>query len=202
MAEQNKQAAFSSGSASAAGSVAAASTGLAQSIPDVRHWPHPNLSTWGRPPLNIVLYQPEIPANTGNISRTCVVTGAALHLIEPLGFDISERAVRRAGLDYWQKLQLYTYRDWADFLARNPGAEIFLATTKGSVPYTEIRYPRGAFLVFGRETAGLPEELHQAYPGRRLRIPMRSEYRSLNLSNAVAVVLFEALRQQGFPDLL
>ena len=175
MAEQNKQAAFSSGSASAAGSVGAASTGLAQSIPDVRHWPHPNLSTWGRPPLNIVLYQPEIPANTGNISRTCVVTGAALHLIEPLGFDISERAVRRAGLDYWQKLQLYTYRDWADFLARNPGAEIFLATTKGSVPYTEIRYPRGAFLVFGRETAGLPEELHQAYPGRRLRIPMRSE---------------------------
>ena len=168
MAEQNKQAAFSSGSA--AGSVGAASTGLAQSIPDVRHWPHPNLSTWGRPPLNIVLYQPEIPANTGNISRTCVVTGAALHLIEPLGFDISERAVRRAGLDYWQKLQLYTYRDWADFLARNPGAEIFLATTKGSVPYTEIRYPRGAFLVFGRETAGLPEELHQAYPGRRLRI--------------------------------
>lgn len=202
MAEQNKHAAYTAGAAGAVDMAGVAGAGRAGSVPDIRHWPHPNLAAWGRPPLNVVLYQPEIPANTGNISRTCVVTGAALHLIEPLGFDISNRAVRRAGLDYWQKLQLYTYRDWADFLARNPGAEIFLATTKGSVPYTEIRYPRGAFLVFGQETAGLPEELHQAYPGRRLRIPMRSEYRSLNLSNAVAVVLFEALRQQGFPDLL
>ncbi len=190
MTEQNKQAAFPT----------------YQNVPDLRHWPQPNSTPWAEPALapalNIVLYEPEIPANTGNISRTCVVTGAALHLIEPLGFDISERAVRRAGLDYWQKLQLYTYHNWQDFLERNPGAEIFLATTKGSVPYTEISYPRGAFLVFGRETAGLPEELHKAYPDKRLRIPMRSEYRSLNLSNAVAVVLFEALRQQGFPDLL
>lgn len=190
MTEQNKQTAFQT------------YQNAGQAAPDLCHWPQPNVAAWAEPALNIVLYEPEIPANTGNISRTCVVTGAALHLIEPLGFDISERAVRRAGLDYWQKLQLYTYHDWEDFLARNPGAEIFLATTKGSVPYTEIQYPRGAFLVFGKETAGLPEELHQAYPEHRLRIPMRSEYRSLNLSNAVAVVLFEALRQQGFPDLL
>ena len=192
MTEQNKQTAFQTYQ----------NVGQAASAPDLCHWPQPNVAAWAEPALNIVLYEPEIPANTGNISRTCVVTGAALHLIEPLGFDISERAVRRAGLDYWQKLQLYTYHNWEDFWARKPGAEIFLATTKGSVQYTEIQYPRGAFLVFGKETAGLPEELHQAYPENRLRIPMRSEYRSLNLSNAVAVVLFEALRQQGFPDLL
>lgn len=165
------------------------------------HWPHPDRGTARRAKMNIVLFEPEIPANTGNISRTCAVTGAALHLIEPLGFDISERAVRRAGLDYWQKLELYTYKSWQDFLQQNPGAPIFLATTKGSVPHTELSYPEGAYLVFGKETAGLPGHIHDAYPDTRLRIPMQPDYRSLNLSNAVAIVLFEALRQHGFFDL-
>ena len=119
MAEQNKQAAFSSGSA--AGSVAAASTGLAQSIPDVRHWPHPNLSTWGRPPLNIVLYQPEIPANTGNISRTCAVTGARLHLVGPLGFTIDDKKLKRAGLDYWRQLDISYYQSLPEFFEKNSG---------------------------------------------------------------------------------
>lgn len=169
------------------------------------HWPHPDQPAAPEKTktakMNIVLFEPEIPANTGNISRTCAVTGAALHLIEPLGFDISERAVRRAGLDYWQNLELYTYKNWQDFLNRNPGAPIFLATTKGSVPHTQLTYPTGAYLVFGKETAGLPDYIHEAYPNTRLRIPMGRDYRSLNLSNAVAIVLFEALRQHDFFDL-
>lgn len=169
---------------------------------DAAHWPHPDQQPQHRAKMNIVLFEPEIPANTGNISRTCAVTGAALHLIEPLGFDISERAVRRAGLDYWQKLELYTYTDWQDFLSRNPGAPIFLATTRGSVPHTHLSYPEGAYIVFGKETAGLPDYIHDAYPDTRLRIPMQPDYRSLNLSNAVAIVLFEALRQHDFFDLV
>lgn len=168
---------------------------------DAAHWPHPDRPTVRRSKMNIVLFEPEIPANTGNISRTCAVTGAALHLIEPLGFDISERAVRRAGLDYWQKLELHTYPNWQAFLDQNPGASIFLATTKGSVPHTRLSYPEGAYLVFGKETAGLPDYIHDAYPDTRLRIPMQPDYRSLNLSNAVAIVLFEALRQHDFFDL-
>lgn len=174
--------------------------------PEPTHWPQISKPAGPRPgdrpaPFNIVLYEPEIPANTGNISRTCAVCGAALHLIEPLGFDISDRAVRRAGLDYWQQLRLYTYPDWPSFLAQNPGAELFLATTKGSRPYTDFSFPLGAYLVFGKETAGLPDWLHRQYPARRMRIPMLPQERSLNLSNAAAVVLFEALRQQGFPGL-
>ncbi len=169
---------------------------------DAAHWPHPQERPLTPAVLNVVLYQPEIPANTGNIGRTCAITGAALHLIEPLGFDLFDRRARRSGLDYWDKLSLYVYHDWADFIAKNPGAEIFLATTKGSVPHTDAAYPKGAYLVFGRETAGLPDFIHAAYPGRRVRIPMRAEFRSYNLSNSVAVMVFEALRQQGFPGMV
>jgi tRNA (cytidine/uridine-2'-O-)-methyltransferase len=168
---------------------------------DAAHWPHPQEKPLSRADVNVVLFQPEIPENTGNIGRTCAITGAALHLIEPLGFDLFSRKARRSGLDYWDKLHLYVYRDWEDFLAKNEGAEIYLATTKGSVPYTEVAYPKGVYLVFGRESAGLPDEIHAAYPGRRLRIPMRPEYRSFNLSNSVAVMVFEVLRQQGFPGM-
>ncbi len=169
--------------------------------PDDCHWPHPKSKPDHPAALNVVLFEPEIPANTGNIGRTCAITGAALHLIEPLGFDLFDRRARRSGLDYWDKLDLYIYHDWEDFLKNNPHAEIFLATTKGSVPHTQMNYPPGAYLVFGRETAGLPEEIHEAYPGRRVRIPMRPEFRSYNLSNSVAVMVFEALRQQGFDGL-
>ncbi len=168
---------------------------------DAAHTPHPKEKPEKPARLNVVLYQPEIPANTGNIGRTCAITGVALHLIEPLGFDLFDRRARRSGLDYWDKLDLYVYRDWQDFLAKNPGAEIFLATTHGSVPYNKVAYPKGAYLVFGRETAGLPEEIHNAYPGRRVRIPMRPEFRSFNLSNSAAVLVFEALRQQNFEGL-
>ena len=151
--------------------------------------------------MNVVLFEPEIPANTGNISRTCTITGAALHLIEPLGFDISEKAVRRAGLDYWDMLDLHVYKNWEDFLQKNPNANLYLATTKGSVPYDQIKYQPNDYLVFGKETAGLPEEIHEAYPNHRIKIPMGKEFRSLNLSNAVAIVLYEALRQNDFFDL-
>lgn len=168
---------------------------------DAAHIPHPQERPVHPARLNVVLYQPEIPANTGNIGRTCAVCGAALHLIEPLGFDLFDRRARRSGLDYWDKLDLYVYRDWQDFLAKNPGAEIFLATTKGSKAYTEVQYPKGAYLVFGRETAGLPEEIHKMYPNNRVKIPMRAEFRSYNLSNSAAVLVFEALRQQGFAGL-
>lgn len=165
-----------------------------------KHNPHINAEV--KPSkMNIVLFEPEIPANTGNISRTCAITGAALHLIKPLGFDISDRAVRRAGLDYWDLLDLYVYENWQDFLARNSGANLYLATTKGSVPYTEVRYRPNDYLVFGKETAGLPEHIHKQYPAQRIRIPMGRDFRSLNLSNAVAVALYEALRQNDFFDL-
>lgn len=164
---------------------------------------HPHISdVVAASKMNIVLFEPEIPANTGNISRTCAITGAALHLIEPLGFDISERAVRRAGLDYWDRLSLHVYTDWQDFLRKNPEARLYLLTTKGSVPYTQVQYKPNDYLVFGKETAGLPEVIHQTYPDRRIRIPMGREFRSLNLSNAVAVVLYEALRQNDFFDLI
>lgn len=168
---------------------------------DAAHTPHPKERPEHPSRLNVVLYQPEIPANTGNIGRTCAITGVALHLIEPLGFDLFDRRARRSGLDYWDKLDLYVYHDWQDFLSKNPNAEIFLATTHGSVPYNQVEYPVGAYLVFGRETAGLPDEIHNAYPGRRVRIPMRPEFRSFNLSNSAAVLVFEALRQQGFSGL-
>lgn len=167
---------------------------------DAAHVPHPQEKPEQAHRLNVVLYQPEIAANTGNIGRTCAITGVALHLIEPLGFDLFDRRARRSGLDYWDKLDLYVYRDWQDFLVKNPAAEIYLSTTHGSVPYTDVSYPDGAYLVFGRESAGLPDEMHEAYP-RRVKIPMMPGFRSYNLSNSVAVMVFEALRQQGFSGL-
>lgn len=151
--------------------------------------------------MNIVLVEPEIPQNTGNISRTCAATGSRLHLVRPLGFDISERAVRRAGLDYWDKLDLTVYDDWQDFVARNPGARLWFASTKAAMCYTEAAYQKDDYLVFGKETHGLPEPLLAANYDHTVRIPMLPTLRSLNLSNSVAVVLYEALRQQGFAGL-
>ncbi len=168
---------------------------------DNKHMPSINKEKASSRKMNIVLFEPEIPANTGNISRTCAITGAALHLIEPLGFDITEKAVRRAGLDYWDKLDLHIYKDWRHFIAENPGANIYLSTTKGSVPYTQVEYAPNDYLVFGKETAGLPDEIREAYQSHCIRIPMGNQFRSLNLSNAVAIVLYEALRQNDFFDL-
>ena len=148
--------------------------------------------------INIVLLEPEIPANTGNIGRTCVATGTRLHLIEPLGFSLSEKALKRAGMDYWADLDVTTYVDYEDFLARNPGAQIFYATTKGRHIYSDACYPDGCYIMFGKESAGIPEEILKEHPDTCVRIPMIGETRSLNLSNSVAVVLYEALRQQGF----
>lgn len=148
--------------------------------------------------INIVLLEPEIPANTGNIGRTCVATGTRLHLIEPLGFSLSEKALKRAGMDYWPELDVTTYVDYEDFLVRNPGAQIFYATTKGRHIYSDASYPDGCYIMFGKESAGIPEEILREHPDTCVRIPMIGETRSLNLSNSVAVVLYEALRQQGF----
>lgn len=151
--------------------------------------------------MNIVLYEPEMPANTGNIGRTCVATGARLHLIEPLGFKLGEKHLARAGLDYWDKLDLTVYCDYADFLERNPGAKIYMATTKAERIYTDVRYEPGCFLMFGPESRGIPEEILVENRERCVRIPMWGEIRSLNLSNAAAIVLYEALRQNGFDGL-
>lgn len=148
--------------------------------------------------INIVLLEPEIPANTGNIGRTCVATGARLHLIEPLGFSLSEKALKRAGMDYWSDLDVTTYIDYEDFLARNPDAKLYFATTKGQHIYSDVSFTDGCYLVFGKESAGIPEEILKEHPDTCVRIPMIGETRSLNLSNSVAVVLYEALRQQGF----
>lgn len=151
--------------------------------------------------FNIVLHQPEIPQNTGNISRTCAVTGTALHLIKPYGFELSERTVRRAGLDYWPKLILSEYDSEQEFFDRHPGANIYYFTTKADKNYAEVEYRPGDFLMFGRETAGLPERLLRANYAHAVRIPMLPWARSLNLSNTVALALFEALRQNGFEGL-
>ncbi|MCI8326280.1 MAG: tRNA (cytidine(34)-2'-O)-methyltransferase [Lachnospiraceae bacterium] len=148
--------------------------------------------------FNIVLYEPEIPANTGNIGRTCVATGTRLHLIEPLGFSLSEKAIKRAGMDYWSELDVTRYVNFEDFLNRNPGAKIYLATTKGKCVYTEVSYEPDCYLMFGKESAGIPEEILVRYPEECVRIPMLGETRSLNLSNSVAIVLYEALRQNHF----
>ena len=148
--------------------------------------------------INIVLLEPEIPANTGNIGRTCVATGTRLHLIEPLGFSLSEKALKRAGMDYWSELDVTTYVDYEDFLARNPGAKLYFATTKGRHIYSDAQYEDNCYIMFGKESAGIPEEILKAHPDTCVRIPMIGETRSLNLSNSVAIVLYEALRQQGF----
>ncbi|MDE7297979.1 MAG: tRNA (cytidine(34)-2'-O)-methyltransferase [Lachnospiraceae bacterium] len=151
--------------------------------------------------LNIVLLEPEIPANTGNIGRTCVATGSRLHLSRPLGCDISEKAVRRAGMDYWFSLDLRVYENYGEFRAKNPDAQIYMATTKAQRVYTEVSYGPDAFLMFGKESAGIPEELLLENREGCVRIPMRGETRSLNLSNSVAIVVYEALRQQDFANL-
>lgn len=148
--------------------------------------------------LNIVLYEPEIPANTGNIGRTCVATGSRLHLIEPLGFRLGEKELRRAGMDYWKDLDVTTYVDYDAFLEKNPGAKIYMATTKGPNLYTEVEFEPDCYLMFGKESAGIPEEILYANQEQAIRIPMKEEIRSLNLSNSVAIVLYEALRQQNF----
>ena len=148
--------------------------------------------------LNIVLHEPEIPANTGNIGRTCVATGTRLHLIKPLGFDISDKAVKRAGLDYWPKLDVTVYESYEDFLERNPGAKIYYATTKGPQTYVDVQYEEDCFIMFGKESAGIPEEILLENQEQCVRIPMWGDIRSLNLSNSVSIVLYEALRQNGF----
>jgi len=151
--------------------------------------------------LNIVLVQPEIPMNTGNIARTCAATRSRLHLVRPLGFDISDKAVKRAGLDYWPMVDLRVYDDLEHFFAVNPQPDLWLATTKAPRDYTQAHFRPDCWLMFGKETAGLPEELRRAYYDRCIRIPMRPDARSLNLANSVAILTYEALRQQGFPEL-
>lgn len=152
--------------------------------------------------INVVLVQPEIPQNCGNIARTCAATGARLHLIRPLGFDISDRAVKRAGLDYWHLVEVSDYEDLEDFFRRNPDAtDLWLTTTKAPRSYQEADFRDGCWLFFGKETAGLPMDFRQAHRDRCIRLPMREEARSLNLSNTVAVCVYEALRQTGFPGL-
>ncbi|MFR5602258.1 MAG: tRNA (cytidine(34)-2'-O)-methyltransferase [Lachnospiraceae bacterium] len=151
--------------------------------------------------MNIVLFEPEMPANTGNIGRTCVATDTKLHLIEPLGFKINEKALKRAGLDYWDKLDVTVYPDFQDFLERNPGARIYMATTKAPKVYTEVQYEPDCFIMFGKESAGIPEEILLENQETCVRIPMWGDIRSLNLSNSVAIVLYEALRQNGFEQM-
>lgn len=151
--------------------------------------------------MHVVLVNPEIPQNTGNIARTCAATGAVLHLIKPLGFSIEDKYLKRAGLDYWHLMTLAVHDTWWDFRDAYPEAKLYFATTKARRSYADVAYPDDAFLVFGRETKGLPEDMLAAFPDALIRIPMREEARSLNLSNSVAVVLYEALRQRGFPNL-
>lgn len=151
--------------------------------------------------LNIVLVEPEIPMNTGNIARTCAATRSRLHLIKPLGFDISDKAVKRAGLDYWPMVDLQVYDDLAHFFSLHPDPDLWLATTKAPRDYTQAVFRPDCWLMFGKETAGLPEALRQQFAHRCVRIPMRPDARSLNLANSVAILTYEALRQQGFPGL-
>ena len=154
--------------------------------------------------LNIVLVEPEIPQNCGNIARTCAATGSALHLIRPLGFDISDRAVKRAGLDYWHLVDVFDYQNLNAFFELHPEAaqNLWLSTTKARKFYTEARFTPDSWLFFGKETAGLPAAFREKFPDRCVRLPMISDARSLNLSNSVAILTYEALRQTGFPGLI
>ncbi len=151
--------------------------------------------------INIVLLEPEIPANTGNIGRTCVATGSRLHLIEPLGFRLNEKALKRAGMDYWKDLDVTTYINYEDFLEKNPGAKIYMATTKGQHVYSDVKFEPDCYIMFGKESAGIPEEILLEHPNEAIRIPMMGETRSLNLANSVSIVLYEALRQNGFAQM-
>ena len=151
--------------------------------------------------LNIVLIEPEIPQNTGNIARTCAATGAKLHLVEPMGFKVDDKKLKRAGLDYWYLLDITYYDSTEDFFAKHPGGAFYYFSTKAKHKHTDVIYPEEVFLVFGKETAGLPEKLLYDNPETTVRIPMISEARSLNLSNAAAVGVYEVLRQWGYPAL-
>ena len=151
--------------------------------------------------LNLVLIEPQIPQNTGNIARTCAATGARLHLVRPLGFTIDDKKLKRAGLDYWSLLDISYYENTSEFFEKNKGEEFFYFTTKAKNIYSSVSYPNNAFLIFGREDAGLPEELLLQNPEECVRLPMRDEARSLNLSNTVAIATYEALRQWGYPEL-
>ncbi len=152
--------------------------------------------------INIVLYSPEIPGNTGNISRTCSVTGAALHIIKPIGFEISDRTLKRAGLDYWDELEVYYYESYDEFFAMHRDKNIFYFSSHANIGYTEVEYPNDVYLMFGKESVGLPEQLVAANMDKALRIPMREGSRCLNLSNAVAVAVYEILRRWDFPNLV
>lgn len=154
--------------------------------------------------VNIVLYQPEIPQNTGNIARSCAATATSLHLIKPLGFSIDEKSVKRAGLDYWDLLDLHVYEDIEEFFEKNSNGKFYLATTKGIKNYSDFEFEEDCFIIFGKETAGLPKELLEKYKQTTMRIPMVNieKARSLNLSNSVSIVLYEVLRQHGFENLI
>ncbi|SFR71876.1 tRNA (cytidine(34)-2'-O)-methyltransferase [Anaeromicropila populeti] len=151
--------------------------------------------------INIVLLEPEIPANTGNIGRSCVAAGARLHLIEPMGFRINEKEVKRAGLDYWDRLDVTIYDSYHDFLEKNKHPKIFMATTKAKNVYTQVNLEPDCYIMFGKESAGIPEEILVEHPDTCIRIPMIGEIRSLNLGNSVAIVLYEALRQNNFSNM-
>jgi len=151
--------------------------------------------------INIVLLEPEIPQNTGNIARTCAATGASLHLIKPLGFEIDDRKLKRAGLDYWHQLNITYYDGIEDFYAKNPDAEVYYFSTKAPRGFAEVTYPKRVFLMFGKETKGLPEELLLNNPDKTVRIPMRNRLRSLNLSNSAAIAVYEVLRQHDYEGL-
>lgn len=152
--------------------------------------------------LNIVLHEPEIPQNTGNIARTCAATGAALHLIRPLGFRIGDAKLKRAGLDYWHSLDIFYYDGFSEFFAAHPDAQFYCFSTKAPRPYTAVRYPDDCYLIFGKETRGLPEDFLRENYDRCVRIPMRDGLRSLNLSNSAAIAVYEVLRQHEFDGLL
>lgn len=148
--------------------------------------------------MNIVLLEPEMPGNTGNIGRTCVATGTKLHLIEPLGFKLNDKYIKRAGLDYWDELDVSVYINFEEFLEVNKGSKLYMATTKALKTYAEVKYEADSFIVFGKESAGIPEEILMDYKDVSVRIPMKEETRSLNLSNSVSIILYEALRQNNF----
>lgn len=151
--------------------------------------------------MHIVLHEPEIPQNTGNIARTCAATGATLHLIEPLGFSLDEKHIKRAGLDYWHLVNIKTYKNYEEFLVKNNYPKVYMATTKSKQTYTDVEYEEDSYIMFGKETAGIPEEILLDNKETCIRIPMISQVRSLNLSNSVAVVIYEALRQNKFQEL-
>ena len=151
--------------------------------------------------MHIILHQPEIPANTGNIGRTSVATGTSLHLIEPLGFRLNEKEIKRAGMDYWEHLDVTRYVNFEEFMEKNPGAKIYMATTKAHKVYTDVQYEPDCYIMFGKESAGIPEEILVNHEEDCIRIPMLPQIRSLNLSNSVAIVLYEALRQNNFESM-